>query len=313
MKRIIAIILALFSLPLMLSACQQLAESVQPPKVFFCTADSCERELISMIMNATNVRCTLYDLDSPTIVNALNQKNAMVMLEKQNRNKLNNQLFNKVYDSSRYLMHNKFCIFDENAVWTGSWNPTKSLNHDNVIVVYSKYLAQNYIKKFDELLENKQDTVLHPQLKINNNLVENYFCPEDKCSEMVKAALAKAEFSIRFMQFSFTDDNIGTLLLEKARAGIKVEGIIEKSQRSKWDEYNKLQNFSLLHSGREILHHKVFIIDNKTVATGSYNPTKNADLHNNENLLIVHDERIARLYNNEFEKIKGEVLAVGSQ
>jgi phosphatidylserine/phosphatidylglycerophosphate/cardiolipin synthase-like enzyme len=37
--------------------------------------------------------------------------------------------------------------------------------------------------------------------------------------------------------------------------------------------------------------------------TGSYNFTRSAEENNDENLLIIHDAAIARLYLDEFERI----------
>ncbi len=51
------------------------------------------------------------------------------------------------------------------------------------------------------------------------------------------------------------------------------------------------------------MHHKVFIIDEKIVITGSYNPTKNANENNDENLLIIHDKKIAEKYLEEFNYV----------
>jgi len=51
------------------------------------------------------------------------------------------------------------------------------------------------------------------------------------------------------------------------------------------------------------MHHKVFIIDNETVATGSYNPTESGNSRNDENLLIIHDKEIASAYLEEFQRI----------
>jgi phosphatidylserine/phosphatidylglycerophosphate/cardiolipin synthase-like enzyme len=58
-----------------------------------------------------------------------------------------------------------------------------------------------------------------------------------------------------------------------------------------------------MYSFSKTMHHKVFIIDNKTVITGSYNPTKNANERNDENILIIHDKKIAEKYLKEFERI----------
>jgi len=54
---------------------------------------------------------------------------------------------------------------------------------------------------------------------------------------------------------------------------------------------------------RGILHHKVFIVDNKTVITGSYNPTKAGNERNDENVLIIHDEEVALKFVDEFNSI----------
>ena len=51
------------------------------------------------------------------------------------------------------------------------------------------------------------------------------------------------------------------------------------------------------------MHHKVFIIDNETIATGSFNPTLSADTKNDENLLIMHDKKIADAFMKEFENL----------
>ena len=48
------------------------------------------------------------------------------------------------------------------------------------------------------------------------------------------------------------------------------------------------------------MHHKVFIIDNETVITGSYNPTSGGDERNDENMLIIHDKSIADAFLREF-------------
>jgi phosphatidylserine/phosphatidylglycerophosphate/cardiolipin synthase-like enzyme len=42
-----------------------------------------------------------------------------------------------------------------------------------------------------------------------------------------------------------------------------------------------------------ILHHKVIIIDKRTVITGSYNFTSGAEKDNDENLVIVNDPALA--------------------
>jgi phosphatidylserine/phosphatidylglycerophosphate/cardiolipin synthase-like enzyme len=58
-----------------------------------------------------------------------------------------------------------------------------------------------------------------------------------------------------------------------------------------------------------ILHHKVIIIDERTVITGSYNFTNSAERDNDENLVIVDDPNLARAYLDEFERVYAQAQA----
>ncbi len=51
-----------------------------------------------------------------------------------------------------------------------------------------------------------------------------------------------------------------------------------------------------------MLHHKVIIIDETVVVTGSLNFSNNAADSNDENVLILADAGIAGLYLEEFER-----------
>ena len=48
-------------------------------------------------------------------------------------------------------MHNKFCVFDEEIVMTGSMNPSKHSQNDNdesILFVRNKELAEEYYDYF---------------------------------------------------------------------------------------------------------------------------------------------------------------------
>jgi len=61
-----------------------------------------------------------------------------------------------------------------------------------------------------------------------------------------------------------------------------------------------------LDANKNTMHHKVFIIDNSTVITGSFNPSKNGDERNDENMLVIKDREIAALFLDEFERVIDE-------
>lgn len=57
------------------------------------------------------------------------------------------------------------------------------------------------------------------------------------------------------------------------------------------------------------MHHKVIIIDEQVVVTGSYNFSESAWKRNEGNLLIIHSPEIAALYKEEFKRIWLEAWA----
>src|SRR3989338_6305997 len=200
-------------------------------------------------------------------------------------------------------MHNKFCILNKASIWTGSTNPTTASfekNNNNVVIVPSKYLAENYEAEFEELYKGtfgKGNKVKYPIIKYNNKIIENYFCPEDDCGTEVVEELKAAKQEILAMTFSFTDRAIVNTLLEKAKNNVKINVLFEKRRQNMDYAYTALQNKENIQlipdTNPGIMHHKVFIIDEKTVVTGSMNPTQNGNERNDENILILHDEDIA--------------------
>ncbi len=283
-------------------------------QVYFCPKDDCNGELTKTILSAKEyVYCALFDLNLEDVKEALyNQSekiNVSVVVDDHNYKKVNEFDFVRK-DTSGQLSHNKFCVIDDNLVWTGSFNPTENgafLNNNNALRIPSKLLAQNYKSEFFELWNKKFGRgykVKNPKIILNGKLIENYFCPEDYCGYKVIDVLDNARESIYFMIFSFTHDYIGQKILEKHNQSLEIKGVFERTQKNAYTEFDKFNE-----SGMEIkwdmnsnnMHHKVFIIDNKTVVTGSFNPSKNADTNNDENVIIIHDPKIAQKYLKEFE------------
>jgi len=229
-----------------------------------------------------------------------------------------------VEDSRTQIMHNKFVIIDEAQVWTGSWNFTFNgtfRNDNNVVVVHSPALAENYTAEFEEMFLAGQfgptspHRTPHPRIEIGDVLVENYFAPEDNPQAAILAVLEEAQESIHFMAFAFTDDEIAQLLVRKLRAGLQVRGVMEaRNINSMGSDYDALRQagVDLLSDGNPyMMHHKVIIVDEAIVITGSYNFTASAAGYNDENVLIIHSADAARLYMEEFRRVYRE--AEGAQ
>lgn len=222
-----------------------------------------------------------------------------------------------VDDRRGAIMHDKFVIIDGRTVLTGSWNLTVNCtyrNNNNAIVIESEALARNYAAEFAEMFEKKQfgptspRNTPEPQLNIEGTLVENYFAPEDKVSERVVALVGGAEKSIHFLAFSFTDDKIGRAMLDRAKAGVSVSGVFEsRGADTEYGEYPPMKKAGLdvwLDGNPYVMHHKVIIIDERTVVLGSFNFTASADQDNDENLLVIHNPDVAKLYLEEFQRVR---------
>jgi phosphatidylserine/phosphatidylglycerophosphate/cardiolipin synthase-like enzyme len=294
------------------------------PEVYFCPGN-CDTELVAWIDAAqTYVHCAAYELNLLNVIGKLRDKSSNVDVKvivddeyyKEAKELIGGsgkiQLKN---DNDTDLMHNKFCIIDGKAVWTGSFNPTNNCaykNNNNAVLVQSKNLAKNYEAEFSEMWNGKfggGERTQNPVVIVNGTKIESYFCPEDWCGNKVIYAIQDAKESIDFMTFSFTHDAIGDEIMRKAAAGVKVRGVFEKTQKNAFTEYDRMvnkTNIDVRWDGNPAkMHHKVFIIDGKTVVTGSFNPSNNADKRNDENVLIIHDTVIGAKYEGEFERVWG--------
>jgi len=285
---------------LLLSACTQqpITEITDTPiNVYFCEQTDCDKILAEHINNSENANCALYSLTSNTVKEALKKKNARIVIDYRNKKQATGLQYKSIYQE-KAAMHNKFCIID-NKIITGSYNP-HSQTANNMIIIPSPTLAHNYLEEFNELWgTTKSRKTKNTRIYLNTTLIENYFCPEDNCKEKVTGTISAANKSIHFMTYSFTDDKIGRILLEKSRK-ITVKGIFDKSQINKWSEHPKLKNLAVAKKG---IHHKVFIVDENIVITGSANPTSNGYTKNDENIIIIHDKNIAKEFLREFNSL----------
>ena len=281
----------------------EIREPYSEIKVYFCPEDACLDRIMEQIDNSSEIKCAFYELNLPELISKLKEKNAEVIIEDSTSE-------GEFRTGRSYaLMHNKFCVFDNRTVMTGSMNPTERdnySNNNNIVFIESDHLAENYLAEFEEFdngIYGKGDEVKYPAIFSGEIKIENYFCPEDSCKLHVINALRGANSSVYFMDFSFTDEDIGNLLWNKDYEGLDVKGIMETRQAADYSRYDDLREFTILDNNPYTMHHKVFIIDRKIVITGSYNPTENANENNDENILIIHDEKTAEKFIAEFERL----------
>lgn len=218
-------------------------------------------------------------------------------------------------DKQAGLMHHKFMVVDNTTVWTGSLNLTTSSvyhHNNNSVMIKSPQLAANYNAEFSRLFEQGLFTpndhpIPNPVVNVSGIQIQTFFSPGGNAMPTVHEELRRATKNIRFMAFSMTDKEILKILLEKKAAGVKVEGVFDTCLIPQYSIYWDLKKAGVLTLGdgnQALMHHKVMIIDDTTVVTGSYNFSKSAQTKNQENMLIVKSPLIAKQYVDEYYKIR---------
>src|SRR5574342_446974 len=142
-------------------------------------------------------------------------------------------------DNRTGLMHNKFWIFDDQIVWTGSTNITKNgifVQDNNTIVFSSPELAAIYEREFQEMWDGqfgpKSPSQLNQQsLTLNGVPIQVIFTSEDPALETAIIPLVRSATSnIRFLAFSFTDYPLAEAMIQRSQQGVIVAGVIDKTQ-----------------------------------------------------------------------------------
>lgn len=229
-------------------------------------------------------------------------------------------------------MHNKFIVGDrddaQNAfVLTGSTNfTTGNLNTDpnNVIILGDQSLARAYTLEFEEMwgssgMEPDPDNAKFGAAKsintprrflIGGSPVELYFSPTDGTTSAILNAIESTDYDLNFAVLSFTRNDLGAAVIEAGSSlFINPVGAMENINDT-GSEYEPLLDAGIeIYSHQGIsgqLHHKYAIVDHSqtlsdpTVVTGSHNWSTTAETNNDENTLVIHDERVANLYYQEF-------------
>lgn len=221
-------------------------------------------------------------------------------------------------DNRDGLMHDKFIVIDKSEVWMGSMNFTDAGAYDdnnNLMRIHSTKIAEDYSKEFNEMfVDNKfGDDVVpetpNPMVTIDGTRLDIYFSPDDSVLDALVPVLEGAQESIYFLAYSFTSNQLGDIVREKAVAGLKVAGVMDEEQiksneGTEFDPFRQADLDVRMDGIEGLMHHKVFIVDQKIVVFGSYNFSQSAEERNDENLIIVYNPVIARQFVQEFQRVQ---------
>jgi phosphatidylserine/phosphatidylglycerophosphate/cardiolipin synthase-like enzyme len=219
-------------------------------------------------------------------------------------------------DARTALMHNKFWIFDNLVLWTGSTNITKSgifVQDNNAIAFQVPELATIYEREFQEMWDGKFGPKSPSQLAdqsivINGTPIHVIFTSEDPALETAIIPLVQsATSSIRFLAFSFTDYPLAKAMIDRAQQGVDVAGVFDKTQAGgEGTEIGTLFCGGVpvrLDGNKQFMHNKVIIVDARYVITGSLNYSTSAEESNDENVILIDNAEIAQRYLEYFERV----------
>ena len=151
-------------------------------------------------------------------------------------------------------------------------------------------------------------------MTIQGTQVDVLFSPDDLVVDRLSGLLGGAQQSVYFLAYSFGSKDLGNIIREKAAQGIEVAGVLEADQVDpNLANPNQLEELTLfreagldirLDGGPEVMNHKIIIIDGRIVVMGSYDLTQRAENENDENVLIIYDERVAQKFMEEFQRVQ---------
>lgn len=126
------------------------------------------------------------------------------------------------------------------------------------------------------------------------------FTPPSGCGSLIAQQITKARESIFVQAYGLTSDMIIHQLKTAHKRGVKVKILLDGGNLSDnkeiFEHLKKLGIAVYYDKMPGIAHNKVMIIDRKKVITGSFNFTSAADNRNAENVLLIDDIALAKLY-----------------
>lgn len=228
-----------------------------------------------------------------------------------------------VVEQDDLIMHNKFFVFDEQYVWTGSANVSDTglyveYNGNWSILVDHADLAAAYLDEFEEMYAgdfhtDKTDNTQHtfPALP-DGSVIESYFAPTDDAeTNAIVRAIDDAATSLDIRIFYFTSAAIRDAVLDAEQRGVAVRVIIDASGAdSEYSVHEALRTAGIPVKvedwpGKE--HMKALVADEEVVIIGSQNWTESGNIANDENTLYIKNGLLAEAMSDNFDAVWADI------
>lgn len=137
------------------------------------------------------------------------------------------------------------------------------------------------------------------------------FSPSPEAVKLIQRTISKAEHSIDVAAYSFTSYKIADALIDAHQRGVDVRVLLDKGQGKR--HYRAIEDMQAagipirINRHYAIMHDKYIIIDGKTLETGSFNYTANAEKRNAENVIVIKNNKtLAAAYFQNWENLWDE-------
>ncbi len=136
---------------------------------------------------------------------------------------------------------------------------------------------------------------------------EVHFSPGDNCRLRIQDLLRESRASIDICVFTITDDRITEAVIDAAARGVTTR-IIGDNEKAfdPGSDMHRLAEATIpirLDTSPNHMHHKFAVFDGRIVVSGSYNWTRSASEHNQENIMVTNDPKFVQSFMKQFERL----------
>lgn len=182
-----------------------------------------------------------------------------------------------------------------------------NLNKLKLIIEKSEDLHKSQ-QNIVQLIRNVNNYINNHYYSYNPTVFECHFFPNPQNEVKIANMLRTVKTTLDIAIFSLTNNTLYEAIKEVWNAGCKVRIIADDECCKNFgsDVYRlaaigipvKTDNSEKFH-----MHHKFAIIDNAVVVTGSFNWTTQAVLNNQENILFIENDGLAKQYTDEYNHL----------
>lgn len=219
----------------------------------------------------------------------------------------------------------------------GNLDTRGNVNH--LLVIDREELAQLFTEEFNYMWRDREfglsKKMRSPRsLSWDNTEITVQFSPVSSKQDwslsgngLIGKTLNNANKTIDLALFVFSEQNLADILQDKQQQGIKIKTLIDRDfifryysealdmlgiamlnnckyekNNNPWKNPIKTVGTANLVIGDK-LHHKIAVIDDNTIITGSQNWSAAANYNNDETVLIIENETVAKHFQQEFARL----------